>query len=99
MINVKNGCLSLLVGKKKLEFTLSKVTASPTLKDSCYQVNVIDKVVFEEMGPFNSPSDLLEASLLGTLDNRLEEQYMPIYLIWLHFFFLNTIQERFLLWS
>ena len=48
--------------------------AFPSLKDVSYQVNVIDKVVFEEMGTLNPPSDPLEACLLGTLDKRFEEQ-------------------------
>jgi len=59
MIDVKNGHLSLHVGEEKLEFNLSKVTASPSLEDACYQVNVIDKVVIEEMAPLNSPLALL----------------------------------------
>jgi len=74
MIDVKNGRLSLHVDEGKLEFNLSKVTASPSIEDACYQVDVIDKVVFEEMGPVNSPSYLLEAYLLGTLDKRVEVQ-------------------------
>jgi len=45
MIDVKNGQLSLHVGEEKLEFNLSKVTAFASLKDACYRVDVIEKVV------------------------------------------------------
>ena len=34
MIDVKNGRLSLQVGEEKLEFNLSKVTASQSLEDA-----------------------------------------------------------------
>jgi len=74
MIDVKNVRLSLHVGEEKLEFNLSKVTASPSLKDACYQVNVFKKVILEEMGPLNSTPDLLQACLLGTIDKRLDVQ-------------------------
>ena len=53
MIDAKNGCPSLYVGEEKLEFNLSKVMASPSLADVCYRVDIIDKVVFEEMGLLN----------------------------------------------
>ena len=53
MIDVKNGCLSLHVGEEKLRFNLSKVIASLSLVDACYRVDVIYKVIFEEMGPLN----------------------------------------------
>ena len=36
IIDVKNGHQSLHVGEEKLEFSLSKVTASPSLEDACY---------------------------------------------------------------
>ena len=71
MIDVKSRHLSLHVGEEKLEFNLSKVTASPSLEDACYRVDVIEKVVLKEMGPLNSPSDPLEACLLGSLDKRV----------------------------
>jgi len=74
MIYVKNGRLSLHVGEEKLEFNLSKVTASPSFEDACYRVDVIKKVVREEMTLLNSPSNPLEACLLGTLDKRVEGQ-------------------------
>ena len=74
MIDVKNRRLSLHVGEEKLEFNLSKVTASPSLEDACYQVDVIEKVVLEEMGPLNSPLDSLEACLLGSINKSVEVQ-------------------------
>jgi len=74
MIDVKNERLSLHVGEEKLEFNLSKVTASPSLEDACYHVDVIKEVVLQKMGPLNSPSGPLEACLLGTIDKRLEVQ-------------------------
>ena len=73
MIDVKNGRFSLHMGEEKLEFNLSKVTASPSLEDACYQVDVTNKVVFEEMGPLNSLADPL-AYLLGTFDKSVEAQ-------------------------
>jgi len=72
MTDVKNECLSLQLGEEKLEFNLSKVTASPSLEDACYQVDVIDKVVFEEMGTLNLPLDPLKGCVLGTLDKRVD---------------------------
>jgi len=36
-------------------------------------VDVLDKVVFEDMETLNPPSDPLEACLLGTLDKRVED--------------------------
>ena len=62
------------VGEEKLEFNLSKVTASPSLEDACYRVDVIEEVVIEEMCSLNSPSDPLEACLLGTINRRIEVQ-------------------------
>jgi len=104
MIDVKNGRLSLHVGEEKLEFNVSKVMASPSLEDACCRVDFIEKVVLEEMNPLKSPSDPLEACLLGTLDKRvkvqpeMKERFMLTSLIWLHFSPLNTIQGRFLIW-
>ena len=72
IIDVENGSFSLYVGEQKVEFHLSKVTASPSLEGACYWVDVIDEVVLEEMGTPNPPSDPLEAYLLGTLDKRVE---------------------------
>jgi len=101
MIDVKN---TLYVGKEKLEFNLSKVTASPSLEDACYRVDAIEKVILKEMGSLKSPSDPLEACLLGSLDKKVEVQpgdereVYALFLIWLHFFPLNTIQGRFLIW-
>ena len=98
MIDVKNRGLSLHVGEEKLEFNFSKAMASPSLEDACYQVDVIDKVVFEEISSLNSPLDPIEACFLGTLEKRLKcswemkGKYMLIYLTWLHFFSFNTIQ-------
>ena len=74
MIDVSNGHLSLHMGEEKLEFNLSKVTASPFLEDAWYWVDVIDKVVFEEMGTLNPLSNPLETCLLGTFDKRVEVQ-------------------------
>jgi len=74
MIDVKNGRLSLHLGEEKLEFNFSKVMASASLENACYRVDVIDKVVFEETGPLNSPSDPLKACLLVTLYKRIEVQ-------------------------
>jgi len=74
MIDVKNGCLSIHVGEEKLEFNLSKVMASPSLEDASYWVDVIEEVVLEEMCSLNSPSDPLEACLLGTIDRKIEVQ-------------------------
>jgi len=74
LIDVKNGCLSLHVGEEKLEFNLCKVTASPSLKDAYYRVDVIEKVAFQEIGLLNSPSELPEACLLDTLDKRVKVQ-------------------------
>jgi len=47
---------------------------SPSLEDACYRVDVIKKVVLEDMGPRNSPLDPLEACLWRTLDERVEVQ-------------------------
>jgi len=48
--------------------------AFPSLEDACYRVDVLDKVVFKEMGTLNPPSEPLEACLLGTLDKRVDVQ-------------------------
>ena len=62
------------MGEENLEFNLSKVMASPSLKDACYRVDVIERVVLKEMDPLNSPLDPFEACLLGCLDKRVEVQ-------------------------
>jgi len=72
MIDVKNGLLSLHVGEEKLKFNHSNVTTSPSLEDACYQMDVIDKIIFEETGTLRPPSDSLKACLLGTLNKRVE---------------------------
>ena len=36
MSDAKNGRLYLQVGEEKLEFNLSRATASPSLEDACY---------------------------------------------------------------
>jgi len=74
MIDVKNGQLFLHVDKQKLEFNPFKVMASPSLEDACYRVDVIEKIILEEIGPLNSPLDRLEVCLLGSLDKRVEVQ-------------------------
>ena len=71
IIDVKNGHLSLQVSEEKLQFNLSKVTASPPLEDACYGVDVKKKVVFEETRTTSLPSGPLEASLFGTHDKRV----------------------------
>ena len=58
--------------KKSLSSTSQKSHSFPSLEDVCYQMDVIDEVVFEEMGTLNPPLDLLEVCLLGTHDNRVE---------------------------
>jgi len=60
------------VGEEKLEFNLSQVTASPSLEDACYLVNVIEKVVSEEMKNPSSPLNLLEACLLATYEKEVD---------------------------
>ena len=72
MIDVKNGRLSLHVGEEKLKFNLSKVMSSPSLEDARCPVDVIDKVVFEEISPLNSPLEPLEACLLVHLIKGLK---------------------------
>ena len=57
MIDVKNGRPSPWVVEEKL----SQIMASPFIEDVWYWVNVLEKVVFEEMR-----MDNLEACLIGT---------------------------------
>ena len=72
MVEVKHGCLFLHVGEEKLRFNLLRVIAFPSLKDACYRVDVIDKVVFQEMRTLNPLLDPPEACSLGTFDKRME---------------------------
>jgi len=69
MIDVKNGKLSLQVGKEKLEFNLPQAIASPYLEDVCYRVDLLKKVVLEDMGTPSPPTDPLEACLIGICGN------------------------------
>jgi len=69
-IDVKNGYLSLQVSEEKLELNLSKVMASLSLENACYRVDVIKKVVFEEMGTLSLPLNPPEACLLVTYDKK-----------------------------
>ena len=64
MIDIKNGQLSLQVGKEKLEFNLSQVMASPSQEDACYRVDVIEKVLLVEMGILSLPSNPLKLCLI-----------------------------------
>ena len=48
--------------------SISKVTASLSLEDACYQVDVMENVVFKEMKTLSSSSKPLETCLLGTYD-------------------------------
>jgi len=49
MINVKNGRISLQLGEDKLEFNLSQAITSLSLEDESYRVDLLEKVVLEEM--------------------------------------------------
>ena len=69
MIDAKNGRLSLQVDEEKLEFDLSQAIASPSLEDVSYRVDVLEKVVLEQIGTLSPPSDLLELCLIGDCGN------------------------------
>ena len=60
------------MGDEKLEFNHSQAMASPFLDNACYQVNMLEKVVLEEMKTLSTPSDPLEACLIGTYDNGFD---------------------------
>jgi len=47
IIDVKNGRLAFNVGKETVEFDLAKLMKSPSIKDSCCMVDVIDCCVKE----------------------------------------------------
>ena len=72
MIDVKSRRLSLQVGKKKLEFNLSKARASPSLEDACYRVDVLEKVALEDIKTLSPPLDPFEAYLIGTYANGVD---------------------------
>ena len=55
IINVKNGRPSLQVSEEKLELNLSQAIASLFLKDVCYQVDVLEKVVLKEVRTLSPP--------------------------------------------
>jgi len=83
------------VGEKKLELNLSKVTASLSLEDAWYRVNVIEKVVFEETRTLSPPLDTLEAFLLVVMTKAfmcnmvVKGRSIHKFLTWLNH--LNTI--------
>ena len=47
IIDVKNGRLAFNVGKETVEFDLAKLMKNPSIKDSCFMVDVIDRCVEE----------------------------------------------------
>jgi len=65
MIDVKNGKLSLQVGGRKLEFNLTQAMSLPSLEDTCSQVDILEKLLSEEMVFLKPLEDPLEACLVG----------------------------------
>jgi len=55
MIDVKNGKLSLQVGGNIFKFNLTQAMSSPTLEDACYRVDILERVLIEEMSLLNPP--------------------------------------------
>ncbi|XP_058774527.1 uncharacterized protein LOC131648820 [Vicia villosa] len=47
IIDVKKGKLTFKVGEEKVEFILTQFLQTPTIEDTCYQVNIIDGCVRE----------------------------------------------------
>jgi len=65
MRDIKNRKLSLQVEKKKLEFNLAQAMSSPSLEGACYWVDILKKVLSEEVMFLKSLKDPLDACLVG----------------------------------
>jgi len=66
------GCPFLATIDAMIEFNLSKARASPSLEDACYRVDVLEKVVLEDIKTLSPPLDPFEAYLIGTYANGVD---------------------------
>ena len=63
IIDVKHGKLEFNVGKDTVEFELAKLMKNPSIKDSCYMFDIIDRCV-KECPLASTTHDGLEVCLL-----------------------------------
>jgi len=55
-----------------MEFNLSQAIASPSLGEGCYLIDVLGKVVLEEMETLSPPLDPLESCMIGNCGNVVD---------------------------
>ncbi|XP_074300513.1 uncharacterized protein LOC141631789 [Silene latifolia] len=60
IIDVKNGRLTLEVGNEKVTFNLTNALKIPMMEESCYFIDIVDKIV-EDTWPGSLHRDLFEA--------------------------------------
>jgi hypothetical protein len=71
IIDVKNGKLAFNVGKETVEFELANLMKSPSVKDSCCMIDIIDHYV-KECSLASPTHDGLEMCLMNNSGTRLE---------------------------
>jgi hypothetical protein len=71
IINVKNGKLAFNVGKETFEFELANLMKSPSIKDSCCMIDIIDHCV-KECSLASPTHDSLEMCLMNNVGTRVE---------------------------
>jgi len=71
IIDVKNGRLAFNVGKETVKFDLAKLMKNPSIKDSCWMVDVIDCCV-KEGSLASTTHDGLEMCLINNAGTKLE---------------------------
>jgi len=71
IIDVKNGKLAFNVGKDTIEFELANLMRSPSIKDSCCMIDIIDHCV-KECSLASPTHDGLEMCLIKNAGTRLE---------------------------
>ncbi|KEH26708.1 hypothetical protein MTR_6g471360 [Medicago truncatula] len=71
IIDVKNGKLAFNVGKDTVEFELAKLMKSPSIKDSCCMIDIVDHCV-KECSLSSTTNDGLEVCLVNNAGTKLE---------------------------
>ena len=71
IIDVKHGKMAFNVGKETIEFDLAKLMKSPSIKDSCCMIDIIDCCV-KECSLASTTHDGLEMCLVNNAGTRLE---------------------------
>ena len=71
IIDVKHGKLAFNVGKETVEFELAKLMKSPSIKDSCCMIDIIECCV-KECSLASTTHDGLEMCLINNAGKKLE---------------------------